>query len=276
MRPVKATEDVGSTVVGTSRPLAVWFDVGETLVRPRRPYTESLAAVSRPLGVDVPADLPNGLAAHIDVRIADRTQQLLPFTFPADASQQFWFDTYHEFFVEFLSASDARRLAQGLLDLLSSPAGYAAYDDAVPTLERLRADGYRLGVVSNWEAWLPTLLDTAGIASFFDHIVISGVCGIEKPDPRIFTLAMEAGGDRPGEAIYVGDRPAHDVAPAREAGMIPILLDRGDRHPQHDAQARIGTLSELHAVLKELWPDADEASVAVEPDARSGLPAGTC
>ncbi len=233
-------------------PRAIFFDVGETLVRPRRAYDELLAEVSEALGVALPADIAGGLAARIEVRVTERSQQGLPFTFPADASRQFWFETYHGFLVDLMATTDARRLAEGLLKLLSSTAGYAPFDDAIPTLKRLRAKGYRLGIISNWEAWLPTLLRDCDLAPFFQHVVISGVCGVEKPDARIYTLAMEEGGYQPGEVIYVGDRPAHDVIPAKQTGLIPILIDRGDRYRQHDATSRIGSLSELPAVLEKL------------------------
>lgn len=230
-------------------PKAIFFDVGETLVRPRRPYDELLEEVSHTLGLDLQADLVSGLATRIDRRVADRARQMLPFTFPAEASQQFWFDTYHGFFIGFLSGRDAHRLAQGLLELLSAPAGYMLYEDAIPTLEQLRADGHRLGIISNWEAWLPTLLEEYDLAPFFQHIVISGLCGMEKPDSRIFTRALDEGGYQPAEVVYVGDRPAHDVEPVFTVGMRPILLDRTNRYSEGAPCQRIGSLNELPMAL---------------------------
>jgi putative hydrolase of the HAD superfamily len=234
------------------QPRAIFFDVGETLLQPRQPYGDLLTEVSHDLGVDLPAALADGLSTRIDTRVAARTQQMLPFTFPTAESQRFWYETYHGFFLEFLAATDARRLAQGLLQRLSSPAGYALFEETVATLNHLRDEGYRLGIISNWEAWLPTLLTITGIAPFFDHIVISGVCGLEKPDPRIFMLALDEGGYRPDEVVYIGDRPAHDVEPAVKAGIRPILLDRGNCHPLLGLHQRIGSLGELPAALKAL------------------------
>lgn len=233
-------------------PRAIFFDVGETLIRPRRPYGELLAEVGDELDISVPAEILAGLGVHIEVRVLERTQQGLPFTFPAAESQRFWFETYHDLFVRYLSNTDARRLAQAFLDLLSSPAGYALFDDTETTLKRLRAGGYQLGIISNWEGWLPTLLEHVGITSFFDHVVISGACGLEKPDARIFLLGMDEGGYRSEEVVYIGDRPAHDVGPARKAGMTPILLDRADRFPHYRARQRISSLGELPAALESL------------------------
>lgn len=146
---------------------------------------------------------------------------------------------------QFLAPVEADRLTRRLLDLLSSPHGYELYADTRVTLDRLGRRSYRLGVISNWEAWLPSLLAALGIAEDFDHVVISGECGFEKPDARIFAYALQKSGYRPDEVIYVGDRSAHDVEPALVAGIRPILLDRNARYPQSNQYQSIASLHEL-------------------------------
>ena len=63
--------------------------------------------------------------------------------------------------------------------------------------------------------------------------VISGVEGVEKPDPRIFRLALERRARRPEEVVYVGDNPDFDIEPTAALGMFPVLIDRRGRHPEH-------------------------------------------
>ena len=60
----------------------------------------------------------------------------------------------------------------------------------------------------------------------FESIVISGEVGVKKPDPRIFAPALSQTGLQPTEVAYVGDTE-EDVAAARSAGMIPVLIQRG-------------------------------------------------
>ena len=231
------------------RPRAIYFDVGETLIRARQPYGELLAEIAQEPGITLPTEVTDGLAARIDARVAMRTRLAQPFTFPAAESQRFWMETYHDFFGSYLPAADALLLAHAFLNHLSSPAGYELFEDTMSALMRLSEDGYHLGIISNWEAWLPALLDATGIAPFFKHIVISGTYGAEKPDSRIFTLALDKGGYRSEEVVYVGDRPAHDVAPALTVGIVPILLDRTDRFSANLMHHRIASLTELPAVL---------------------------
>jgi FMN phosphatase YigB (HAD superfamily) len=59
--------------------------------------------------------------------------------------------------------------------------------------------------------------------------VFSGVVGVEKPDPRIYEVALRqaaGGGVAPGEALHIGDSLRKDYAPARSLGMHALLLDR--------------------------------------------------
>ncbi|HKZ75650.1 MAG TPA: HAD family hydrolase, partial [Actinomycetota bacterium] len=70
----------------------------------------------------------------------------------------------------------------------------------------------------------------------------------EKPDPRIFELAMERAGVSPERSVYVGDNPEFDVDPAAAVGMFPVLIDRRDRFPDAPG-VRITSLEGLPAVL---------------------------
>src|SRR3954453_15189280 len=80
-----------------------------------------------------------------------------------------------------------------------------------PTLDELEAAGLVLAIVSNFEVWLEDLLERLGMRDRFGVRVISGIEGIEKPDPRIFQLALERLSLDPADAMYVGDNPEFDV-----------------------------------------------------------------
>ena len=63
--------------------------------------------------------------------------------------------------------------------------------------------------------------------SEWDFGVFSGVIGIEKPDPKIYEIALEkAGNVAPEEALHIGDSMRKDYIPARSIGMHALLLDR--------------------------------------------------
>ena len=95
--------------------------------------------------------------------------------------------------------------------------------------------GYKLGVVSNWDALLPGVLAATGLAGFFDYIAASALEGVAKPDPRLFQIVLEKLEVKPDQAVHVGDSP-DDVNGARAAGIEPILFDPYKQNPNaiHD------------------------------------------
>jgi len=92
-------------------------------------------------------------------------------------------------------------------------------------LAALRAAGLRLVVVSNSDGTIARGLDEAGIGGLLDAVVDSTVVGFEKPDPRIFEIALERAGRRADRTAHVGDLHAVDVLGARSAGVHGVLLD---------------------------------------------------
>lgn len=94
-----------------------------------------------------------------------------------------------------------------------------------PALERLRDEGYRLGVISNADGRMEGRIRVGGIRDFFEFVLDSGTEGVEKPDPEIFLRAARRMGLEPEKILYVGDLYPPDVAGARAAGMEAVLLD---------------------------------------------------
>ena len=99
--------------------------------------------------------------------------------------------------------------------------------EAERVLRRLRARGLGTGVVSNSNGSVRAILEELGLARHLDFVLDSSVVGVEKPDPRIFLMALETARVAPAEAVYVGDLYSVDVLGARGAGLAAILLDQG-------------------------------------------------
>lgn len=126
-----------------------------------------------------------------------------------------------------------------------------AIEGAVETVRELKDAGYRLGVVSNAEGRVERDLEGAGFAGLFETVVDSHLVGVEKPDPRIFHIAMERMSVASETAVFLGDVPSVDVAGARAAGLTPLLLDRHDLYADVDAP-RLRSIRDLPERLKQL------------------------
>ena len=152
---------------------------------------------------------------------------------------------------EALAQRSFARIREAFLD----PAAWTVFADVRPALERLRADGARLGVVSNWDSRLPRLLSALDLARYFEDLGVSCFEGVEKPHPRIFLRVLERMRAAPASALHVGDVPEIDLAGAQAAGVAGLLVDRRGRL---DAAARaLPDLAPLPAIARgELdWPE---------------------
>lgn len=123
-----------------------------------------------------------------------------------------------------------------------------AIEGTPEALRRLKAQGYRMAVVSNAEGRVAQDLAAAGYDGLFETVVDSFLVGIEKPDPAIFRIALERMGGSPESAVFLGDVPSVDVEGARAAGIAPVLLDRHDLYADVDAP-RLRSIEEFEAWL---------------------------
>jgi putative hydrolase of the HAD superfamily len=119
---------------------------------------------------------------------------------------------------------------------------FQPYPDAAPALAGLRAHGQRLVCVSNWDVTLTEVLERSGLGDLLDGVVTSAGSGSRKPDPVIFSQALEIAGCTAAEALHVGDTLEEDVAGADAAGIRALLLDR-------DGGGDIRSLEEIAGAL---------------------------
>lgn len=117
--------------------------------------------------------------------------------------------------------------------------------DVVPMLSGLRALGLRLVVVSNANGRLHTMFDRVGLTPHVDLVLDSHHYGVEKPDPRLFELALVESGADAATTVHVGDFFHIDVVGARAAGLADaVLFDVADLYGDVDCP-RVRRLADL-------------------------------
>ncbi|HEX7786869.1 MAG TPA: HAD-IA family hydrolase [Methylomirabilota bacterium] len=133
------------------------------------------------------------------------------------------------------------------------PAGLwtRADGEAATALRSVRDAGLVAGVISNSNGSVRSILEDTGLAAHLDFVIDSSVVGVEKPDPRIFELALREAGVPAAEAVYVGDLYSVDVLGARAAGLDGILLDpRGFWGPR-DCRLAAGLSEAVRLALQD-------------------------
>ncbi len=129
------------------------------------------------------------------------------------------------------------------------------YPHTVETIIELRTRGHRLGIITDglpvkqWEK-----LVRLGLDDFFEVVVVSGddAIGYDKPDPRVFDLALDKIKASAREAVMVGDKLHTDVDGANRAGLTSVWL-RTPRDPE-DLPAKLKiipdfTITDIRQVL---------------------------
>ena len=117
--------------------------------------------------------------------------------------------------------------------------------DVVPALEALKARGLQLVVVSNANGRLRHLFDRIDLTRWFDYLLDSHEWGVEKPDPRLFQLALEQSRAEAPRTVHVGDLYHVDVMGARRAGLRDaVLFDMADLYDDVDCP-RVRSLAAL-------------------------------
>nr|WP_284060473.1 phosphoglycolate phosphatase [Pseudomonas sp. NW5] len=129
---------------------------------------------------------------------------------------------------------DAALAEQALALFMDAYAGSHAltrvYPGVTETLERLRAEGVALALITNKPSrFLLELLAEQGLDGYFQWLVGGDTLAQQKPDPTALHWVMDKAGVAAGEALFVGDS-RNDVRAAQAAGVTCVALSYGYNH----------------------------------------------
>ena len=136
----------------------------------------------------------------------------------------------------------------------------APFPDVIPLLSDLKAAGLRTGIVTHgWTDKQAEKLVRIGVVPHLDAdaIFISDEIGISKPNPKLYETALARMGLEAHEVMYVGDSPAHDIAPPKSLGMVTAWASRASKWTpsgkSEEADHTIADFEELRAILREQY-----------------------
>lgn len=228
----------------------VYFDVGGTLLRDEMSRAGAFWNALDLAGFAVEADAVARAVWQAHDALA---QALLDRAIDERDGPRYWAHTLYRALgietdpdlVDLMLEGPLSGIAWGLVD-----------GEAFAVLEALRARGCRLGILSNWGHGLAAHLAGLGLAPYFETLVVSSEEGVAKPHPDLFRIALTRAGTAPDQTAHVGDTVWYDARPARQAGMVGVLMDRWGDQPPYPGP-RIQRLSELPGVLFPDGPAGD-------------------
>ena len=170
----------------------IFFDIGSTLVDESAVYEDRISEITRSYHINI-----NDFIAKVKLRAQTNSKPIISVAADYGAKIPAW---RHD------------------LEIL--------YPDAKEVLQKLRQT-YKLGVIANQDYGTEKRLVNFGIRSYIDLVIASAEEGVEKPDLRIFQLALDRADCKPEEAVMVGDRLDNDIIPANKIGMKTVWIKQG-------------------------------------------------
>lgn len=230
---------------------AVFFDFYNTLARFWPPVQEIQTAACREVGLYVEDEgILKGYAVADE--LFSRENHDRPLYMRSEEERDKFFSHYEQLILKGAGLDVSLALAESVWRIGAMvPKSFSIFDDVKPTLLKLKEMGLATGVLSNLNEDLAPLVEELGIASSIDALVTSREVGVEKPDPRMFNVALEKVGVLPAEAVHVGDQYHSDVRGARSVGMGAVLLDRGIWHSEITDCLRVARLTDVVDLLEK-------------------------
>ncbi len=196
----------------------ITFDAGWTLLFPNPSVGEIYAEILSRHGHErEPAVLEQWF-----VRVWNaNAQKCLP-VINAETEKERWREVIFQTFHELSDVVPLDTLFTDLWDAFCEAHRWRLPNHTERTLAELRARGYRLAVLSNWDERLRPLLTRIGLDTHFEEIFVSCEMGFEKPDPRLFESVETRLGASGVEILHIGDSHHHDVLGASARGWRAI------------------------------------------------------
>jgi putative hydrolase of the HAD superfamily len=229
--------------------VAAFFDAAGTLFEPREPVGHTYARLARQFGLDASEDTVTagfrrafgaapGLAfgpgrGHDELRRLER---------------EWWRQRVDETFAPMGACPGFDAYFDALFAWFADPDHWIADPEAAPMLQRLKNDGLKIGVISNFDYRLYRILNGLKLAPYFDSITISSEAGYAKPRREVYQAALSRAGPPAHNAMHIGDSEHLDFAPAAAIGMAAVLIDRDTEQAAPSIAARTARIRSLASV----------------------------
>lgn len=219
---------------------AVFFDAAGTLFHVKGSVAEIYLRHAEKYGVKSTPAMLNAVSAAFKRAFQDAPPPAFAVSHPSDikrCERLWWFDIVHNVFYRAGMFEGFDEYFDEVFHAFEGTAYWALYPETLSVLKALKEYGVELGIISNFDSRLFTVLRGLGLADFFDTVTISTIAHAAKPSSRIFHCALEKHALDPDEAIHIGDSMRDDVEGACRAGLRGALVDReGDQVLPHQLQ----------------------------------------
>lgn len=212
----------------------ILFDAAETLFTTRGTVGEIYGEVARKYGSTSSFD-------QIQSAFQRQFRHAGPLT--TDNEKPWWHDVVFRVFEDVGMVRNFDKFFDEVYEEFRDSRGWKLFPETIDVLKELKKQKFKLGVISNFDSRVYSVMKSLKILDYFDTVTLSSETGFAKPHPGIFKAAIKATGVSPSRILYIGDSIGNDVEAGAAAGFHAILIDRNRQHPE------IPSIQSLNQVL---------------------------
>jgi len=215
---------------------AILFDAAETLFTTRGSVGEIYGRVAREYGSTATFD-------EIQAAFVRQFRHSGPLS--TSDEKAWWRTVVHRVFADVGMIRDFNRFFESVYDQFRDSRGWLLFPETREVLSALRHRSLKLGIISNFDSRIYSVLRDLDIHGFFDAITISSEVGYAKPDSEIFAAAVKSLNVEPAMTLLVGDNLQDDVIAGARAGLRAVWIDRQHRYSVASEFPKISNLREV-------------------------------
>jgi putative hydrolase of the HAD superfamily len=216
-------------LVMAERPQVIFLDAAGTLIGVKEGVGRQYANVAARFGVNVAPEILNQAFIRVFKSTGSPAFPDCPLEQLQSKEFLWWKKVALRTFTEaevIHQFSDFNRFFVALFDYFATAEPWFIYPDVAEALERWHWLGIPMGILSNFDSRLYSVLFDLNLIDYFTSITLSTEAGFAKPDRRIFHLALTKHECRAAQAWHIGDSFEEDYQAAQAAGLHGIWLRR--------------------------------------------------
>ena len=192
---------------------AVTFDLAGTLLSPKPSVGAVYAECASRHGVDVDRAK---LDADFPLAFRGAPKQT--------GAEGFWKEVVRRCFGPALPSSRFDAVFRECWEAFARPEAWRVTPGALPAIAAIRFLGLKVGVLSNADGRMRSVLEGHGLLSHLDGVFLSAETGLTKPDAKAFAHAARQLGGSAASLVHFGDSPSEDGEGARAAGATGVIV----------------------------------------------------
>ncbi len=212
----------------------LYTDVGDTLIKLRYSVSEMYAGVLEEHGI-IKEVKKDEIQKHFKLAWREASSNL-----PADYVDRYslhpkghtgwWRDLIDSFLFRLAGTKiNSDSIYEKIFAKFDDPNNWVVDPTFYDLLDFLKENQIGLGIISNWDLRLRSLLTNLNLIQHFEHVIISAEFGYEKPSPLIFEEAMRLTSLTPENHFYVGDKLEYDYYPPEKMGWTSFWISKEEK-----------------------------------------------